>query len=225
MRKFFIYLTTGLLMISCSDVINKKPNLETAKEDIATIKEKYKDDYSPADFEALSDKLAGNVMKSVFAKGENAVKEGISFDKTYKEYLDEIKEERVKKEKELAELKAAVAVEVLDASIERGSGIMADYDVNLPVKVKIKNTSGKAIQGISGRIEAIDMFDKNIDNLKFEITDEVKPNAELVEDYIYDISFGDLKKMDESSFSKLKFVWVPQTIIFKDGSRLPKVDK
>lgn len=224
MRKIFIIITT-LLLMSCNNVIEKKPNLETVKEDVAQIKEKYKDEYTAEDFDALSDKLAGKVLGGVFAKGENAVKEGITFDKTYKEYLDEIKAEREKKEKILAELKGAVSVEILEHSKEQGTGLMAEYDVKMPVKIKVKNTSKKNIQGITGRIELIDMFNEKVETLGFELTSGLNVGEEKTDTYYYDISFGDLKKMEETAFSKLKFVWVPEKIIFQDGSYIPKEEK
>lgn len=225
MKRFLSILGMAIMLSSCNDVISKKPNIETAKEDIAQIKEKYKDEYSAEDFEALSDKLAGKVLGGVFAKGENAIKEGITFDKTYKEYLDEIKVAREKKEKILAELKGAVSVEVLEHSKVQGTGLMADYDVKMPVKIKVKNTSKNKIQGITGRIELVDMFDKKVENLGFELTSGLNIGEEKTDTYYYDIGFGDLKDMEETAFSKLKFVWVPEKIVFQDGSYIPKDEK
>lgn len=221
MKRFLSILGIALLLSSCNDVISKKPNIETAKEDIAQIKEKYKDEYSAEDFEALSDKLAGKVLGGVFAKGENAIKEGITFDKTYKEYLDEIKAAREKKERILAELKGAVSVEIL----EHSKGLMADYDVKMPVKIKVKNTSKNKIQGITGRIELVDMFGKKVETLGFELTSGLNVGEEKTESYYYDIGFGDLKDMEETAFRKLKFVWVPEKIVFQDGSYIPKDEK
>ena len=93
------------MITSCNNVIDKKVSLETAKEDIKEIREKYKDEYTESDFDALSEQLAGNVFGTFLAKGEDAAK-GVKFEKTYKEYLDEAKKERLEKEKIIAELNA-----------------------------------------------------------------------------------------------------------------------
>lgn len=91
MKKITICLIIAIFSLSsCNNVIDKNVSLETAKDDIKEIKEKYKDEYTEEDFDALSNKLAGNVFGTFLAKGEDAAK-GIKFEKTYKEYLEEAK--------------------------------------------------------------------------------------------------------------------------------------
>lgn len=222
MKKLLFVLISALMITSCNNVIDKKVSLETAKEDIKEIREKYKDEYTESDFDALSEQLAGNVFGTFLAKGEDAAK-GVKFEKTYKEYLDEAKKERLEKEKIIAELNAAANVTIDKFSRIHGTGFASDYDIKMPVAITVNNNTNKTISGITGKIEVIDMFDKKIENLGFEYTDPINPKSKLTKDFTYDIGFGnDLKDLNQSSFDKLKFKWIPEKIIFTDGSYLPK---
>lgn len=159
MKKITIYSIVAIFSLSsCNNVIDKKVSLETAKEDLKEIKEKYKDEYTEEDFDALSNELAGNVFGTFLAKGEDAAK-GIKFEKTYKEYLEEAKKERLEKEKLAAEAKkkeaeknakmnAATVISIYGYNFHKADSNNYEFQDYHIFKYAIKNKSSKEIKAV-----------------------------------------------------------------------------
>lgn len=233
MERFLSILGIVLLLSSCNDVISKKPNIETAKEDIAQIKEKYKDEYSEEDFGALSNKLAGKVLGGVFTKGENAIKEGITFDKTYKEYLDEIKKERLEREElakaakkaeeeRTAKMNNAITVTMYDKEYfpqNYDRGIYEDYNI---FKYAIKNKTDKEIKAIAISFTVYNALGNQIGNgFNMDFTDgRIPANGEYKGDAAYSINqfINDDNALKNAKFEDLSFKFDITKIVYSDGT-------
>lgn len=234
MRKIFIIATT-LLLMSCNNVIEKKPNLETVKEDVAQIKEKYKDEYTAEDFDALSDKLAGKVLGGVFAKGENAIKEGITFDKTYKEYLDEIKKERLEREElakaakkaeeeRMAKMNNAITVTMYGKEYfpeNYSAGRYEDYNV---FKYAIKNKTNKDIKAIAISFTVYNALGDQVGKgFNMDFTDSRIPaNGNYEGEAAYSINqfINEDNVLKNAKFEDLSFKFNITKIVYSDGTIL-----
>lgn len=235
MKQILSILGIALLLSSCNDAISKKPNLETAKEDIAKIKEKYKNDYSAEDFEVLGDKLAGKVLGGVLVKGENAIKEGITFDKTYKEYLDEIKKERLEREElaksakkaeeeRMAKMNNAIAVtmygkEYFPKNYDRG--IYEDYNI---FKYAIKNKTNKEIKAIAISFTVYNALGNQIGKgFNMDFTDgRIPANGNYEGEVAYSINqfINDDNVLKNAKFEDLSFKFDITKIVYSDGTIL-----
>jgi len=89
-------------------------------------------------------------------------------------------------------------------------------------KVGVKNTSAKPIAGVSGSLEFIDIFDKKVGGVSFRITENLQPGGEVLwtggRDYNQFIDHQ--KAVWNLEPGKFKTRFVPETIVFADGSKL-----
>ncbi|MCQ4141177.1 MULTISPECIES: hypothetical protein [Chryseobacterium] len=235
MKRITIYLFAAIFTLSsCNNVIDKKVSLETAKDDIKEIKEKYKDEYTEADFEALSNKLAGNVFGTFLSKGEDAAK-GIKFEKTYKEYLEEAKKERLEKEKLAAEAKkkeaekkakmnAAAVVTIYGYNFHEADSNNYEFQDYHIFKYAVKNKSSKEIKAIKFHFNIYNSLGDELGK-GFEMSltnDRIQPNSTFQNSMMFDANSynSDDNRIASSNFEDLKFELVVDKIVFSDGSIL-----
>lgn len=223
------------MLLSCGNVIDKKPNIETAKEDIVQIKEKYKDEYTAEDFEVLSDRLAGKVLGAAFAKGENALKDGVTFDKTYKEYLDEIKKERLEREElakaakkaeeeRMAKMNNAITVTMYGKEYvpeNYSAGRYEDYNV---FKYAIKNKTNKEIKAIAISFTVYNALGDQIGKgFNMDFTDgRISANQSYEGEAVYSINqfMDEDNALKNAKFEDLSFKFNISKIVYTDGSIL-----
>ncbi|MDQ0040848.1 hypothetical protein [Variovorax boronicumulans] len=132
---------------------------------------------------------------------------------------EKLQAERTQK---IAELDKAVLVTLLSKR-----EVLKDYQVNRysdyqEFKVGIKNTSTKPVAGVAGSLEFVDIFDKTVGGVTFRITETIQPGSDVVwtggRDYNQFIEQHKAVWNLESGKYKTRFV--PETVIFSDGSKL-----
>lgn len=235
MKKFTIYLFVAIFSLSsCNQVIDKKVSLETAKDDIKEIKEKYKDEYTEADFEALSNELAGNVFGTFLAKGEDAAK-GVKFEKTYKEYLEEVKKERLEKEKLAAEAKkreaeknakmnATSVVTIYGYNYHKADSNNYEFQDYHIFKYAVKNKSSKEIKAVKFHFNIYNSLGDELgEGYEMSLTgNRIQPNSTFQNSMMFDANSysSDDNKLASSNFEDLKFEIIVDKIVFSDGTTL-----
>lgn len=235
MKKITIYLFVAIFSLSsCNNVIDKKVSLETAKDDIKEIKEKYKDDYTEADFESLSNKLVGNVFGAFLEKGEDAAK-GVKFEKTYKEYLDEAKKERLEKEKlaveakkketeKIAKMNAASVVSIYEYNFHKADSNNYEFQDYHIFKYAVKNKSSKEIKALKFHFNIYNSLgDEMGKGYEMSLTnDRIQPNTTFQNSMMFDANSysSDDNKLASSNFEDLKFEIIVDKIVFSDGTTL-----
>jgi hypothetical protein len=235
MRKITIFLFAAFITLSsCNNVIDKKVSLETAKDDIKEIKEKYKDEYTDADFETLSNKLAGNVFGAFLTKGEDAAK-GIKFEKTYKEYLEEAKKERLEKEKlaaeakkkeaeKIAKMNSASVVSIYGYNFHKADSNNFEFQDYHIFKYAVKNKSSKEIKAIKFHFNIYNSLGDELGKgYEMSLTDDrIQPNSTFQNSMMFEANSynSDDNRIASSNFEDLKFEIVVDKIVFSDGTTL-----
>ena len=235
MKKTTIYLFFAIFtLLSCNNVIDKKVSLETAKDDIKEIREKYKDDYAEADFDALSDKLVGNVFGTFLTKGEDAAK-GIKFEKTYKEYLEEAKKERLEKEKladeakkkeaeKSAKMNAATVVTIYGYNFHKADSNNYEFQDYHIFKYAVKNKSSKEIKALKFHFNIYNSLGDEVGKgYEMSLTDDrIQPNSNYENSMMFDANSysSEDNKLASANFEDLKFDIVVDKIVFSDGTTL-----
>lgn len=230
---FYLILSLGILS-SCNDTINKKVSIETAKEDIKQIKEKHKGEYTDADFESLTDELTGNILRTVLAKGEDAAK-GIKFDKTYKDYLEEAKKNRLEKEKlaqeakkmeaeKTAKMNMAAVVTIYGYEYHKANYENSEYRDYHIFNYAIQNKTPKEIKALKFHFNIYNALGDELGN-GFEMSftdDRVKPNSTYQDSMMFDANSysSEDNKIASSKFENLKFNITIDKIVYSDGSVL-----
>ena len=235
MKKITIYLFAAIFSLSsCNKVIDKKVSLETAKDDIKEIKEKYKDEYTEEDFDALSNKLIGNVFGAFLTKGEDAAK-GVKFEKTYKDYLEEAKKERLEKEKlaakkkkkeseKIAKMNAASVVTIYGYNYHKADSNNYEFQDYHIFKYAVKNKSSKEIKAIKFHFNIYNSLGDELGSgYEMSLTnDKIQPNSTFQNNMMFDANSynSDDNKLGSSKFEDIKFEIIVDKIVFSDGTTL-----
>lgn len=235
MKKITIYLFFAIFSLtSCNNIIDKKVSIETAKDDIKEIKEKYKDEYTEADFDALSNKLVGNVFGTFLTKGEDAAK-GVKFEKTYKEYLEEAKKERLEKEKlaveakkkeaeKIAKMNAATVVSIYGYNFHKADSNNYEFQDYHVFKYAVKNKSSKEIKAVKFHFNIYNSLGDELGKgYEMSLTDDrIQPNSTYQNNMMFDANSysSDDNKLASSNFEDLKIEIVVDKIVFSDGTTL-----
>lgn len=151
-------------------------------------------------------------------------------------YLAEAKLEEAKQEALKAKLKAereaalkamreAVTVTLVSKrlAIERGySGMVMDE--NIEVVFGYKNNTTKDVSGVKGRISVQDLFGDEISAFQVSNDATIKTGESNTwtgsRSVKFSVGHNDDRKLADLSDDKYKIVWVPQVIVFKDGSKM-----
>jgi hypothetical protein len=156
----------------------------------------------------------------------DAIKEQAKFEKERAEAA--AREEALKKKLEQeratvrAELEKAVTVTlVAKRELPRNFEIrrISDYQ---EFKIGVENRSAKAIAGVSGTINFIDVFDKEVGSVNFRITETIEPGKTAVwtggRDYNQFIdTHRAVWNLEEG---KYKTRFVPEAVVYADGTKL-----
>lgn len=235
MKKVLLGLVTAMLLLSCKKVIDQKVSLETAKEDVAKIKEENKGEYTDADFDKMGDELAGSVFRAALSKGKDGIEDGVKFDKTYREYLDEAKSQRIEQEElaakmkkeELArqaKMKSVITVsiykkEFIPSSFEAGR--LDDYNV---FDYAIENKSDKEIKAMKFSFSIKNALGDDIGNgYEIDVTDDrIAPKSVYKNRAAYDYNQFENsdKKIANAKFEDLTFDIDVLKIVYSDGTVL-----
>jgi hypothetical protein len=231
MKKISILLFAGLISLaSCTNTLDKKVNVATFKEDLAEIKKSA--NYDSTDYETLAFAVG---MTTLLGKNEK-------IDQTYRQALDELKAERVKKEQEALRVKMeyekalaawqknfdvvnnAVSVKVLKKGFEQDR---YGFEKKLWFAYSITNNSGKDIDGIKGGVLFYDKFGDRLAANGLTYEKPLKNGQTINYTLYYDYNqFIDRDvKLKNSDLDKLKIEWEPGVILFNDGTSLQVEDK
>ena len=98
----------------------------------------------------------------------------------------------------------------------------ADYEDYITYKFALQNKTDKDIVAITGTMTFNDLFDKEIKTLRLTYDDGIKANSSV--NYSATTDYNQFRDEDEllksKTLDKIKLVWRPEKIIFKDGTTL-----
>lgn len=138
-------------------------------------------------------------------------------------------EEKALKEKLEQERQAAVKAinDAVTVTLLKKGELPKNYDVGRyseqqSFDVGIKNNSDKAIAGVSGELEFVDLFDKVVGSVSFRISETIAPGGDYrwkgVRDYNQFVA--EHRAVWNLEEGKYKTRFVPEAVVFKDGSSL-----
>jgi len=219
-KLFLLTIGISAIIFSCSSPMAKKYNEETAKDDIAAIKEKL--DTTEIQL------LAGTMFR---LKLQDKKME----DMTYAEILEDGKKWKAEQEKIEAEQKALAEkakkeeearikklTESVIVSCFEKSFAEYDYQEYITYKFVIQNKSDKEIRAVKGSISFTNLFDDEIKSLSFVYDQpigagkEVNWNAQTD----YNQFMDDDVSLKNKDLKDIKVVWKPEKVIFADGTTL-----
>jgi hypothetical protein len=233
--RFAVVLFCSFLALSCSEnVKNKKINEETMEKDMQAIR----------DSKQLSDEetrlLAAYIVRSKLASVFGGA--GLPKDKTVGQMIDEqrnweeeqklkeaeqkrLAEEAAKEEARLAEqLRTTVQVAVYKKSFSASDWQRGQYEDYISLGFVFKNLTNKDIRGFTGTVIFNDIFDKEIAKTNLSI-DEVLPAGKTVRwqgQRKYNQFDSEDKKLANTDLNNLKIVWMPEKVLFTDGTKIGK---
>jgi len=215
MKKITLISVVYLLLLSCSSPLNKKYNEETLSEDAKEIKEKGKLSEEDAQI------MAGWIVRAKLSgdKLEN---------KTYGEILTEAKDYnkeqellaekvRIEEEEKKNRLGTALTVAMYDKGYTK-----YDYQDYLTYSLAFENKSQKNIRAFKGSLIINDLFDSEIKSINLTIDDPIASGETFKGTYTSDYNqFKDEdSRLKNKNIGDLKIVWIPEKIIFEDGTIL-----
>jgi hypothetical protein len=218
MRKVFLIIFISGIIISCSSPLDRKFNETTLDKDALLIKDNV--DTTEA---AL---ILGTILRYKF---QSKPMEGL----TYREILEEGKKFKAGQEKIEAEQKALAeeAKKAEEARIKRlNESLMVslfnkgyekvDYEDYITYDFVFNNKTSKDMVAFTGRMVFNDLFDKEIKTINITYDNGIAANSKVTYNATTDYNqFDDSDKaLRYKELSKIKLVWLPEKIIFKDGS-------
>lgn len=182
--------------------------------------------------------LAGYVMRAKM--GEIFGKEGMPLGTTVGNALEDQKKWIAEQEKKAAEAKAlkekmlqeqAKAREAIENAVVvtliSKRELPKNYDLSRYSEVQqfvvgVHNKSEKEVVGVSGSLEFIDIFDKNVGGVGFSISERIKPGGDAkwtgVRDYNQFIA--EHRAVWNLEDGKYTTKFIPKSIVFADGTKL-----
>lgn len=122
-----------------------------------------------------------------------------------------------------ARLKQAATVVLTNLSVLSKNYDAGRYSDRLALTFAIMNRTGKAISGVKGVTVFDDQFGAEISRMSLSMDEDVAPNStRTIEGYGKDINQfeADDQKLATTPFSKIKATFIPEMIVFADGSKL-----
>lgn len=220
MKKVVVLLFVSIIVLSCSNPVDKPYKKDTLEEDIIEIKKKVTDE----ELETLAGYIALQELAEESMLG-----------KTYAELLDEAKQlqEKLKEQEEEERLLAEEArvneakrIEKLNNSLtvsmfDKGYSEYK-YDEYITMKFAFHNKTEKDIRAFTGTVVINDLFDKEIQKINLTYDDGVLANSK--KNWNAQTEYNQFKDEDVALKNKdmedLKVVWKPEKIIYSDGTTL-----
>ncbi len=211
-----------LLFVGCDD-----PKSKVIPKDIAAMKEdasfkKAVDELSEKEKKLLAAYMIRMKMKEAFLKDESesrvTIAEAI---KLQQEWLDKrsgkVSDASPEQLSQRAEMLDMVKVSLTDKGYYEG-----DYKNQITLKLRFSNKSGKDIQGVKGVAVLKDIFGDKIKNIRISYTEGLKAQETKIWSGVmrFNQFMSSDIKLKNTDLKKIKFEWVPEMIIFEDGSEL-----
>ena len=215
-KKQIIILSGFLILLSsCSNPLNNKYSDSTLAKDAAEIKDskKLNDDEIKM--------LAGYIMLAKLGGKSLEGKTYADILKDAKNIKNEQEELALKTKKEQEEKQTKLGAVLTVALYDKGFS-KEDYDSYLTYSVAIENKSDKNIKAIKGSMVINDLFDTEITTLN--LVEDTGIAAKQIYKTTYTSDYNQFKSEDKLLKSKdlkdLKVIWLPEKIIFEDGTTL-----
>lgn len=219
MRKLLYFLAVFTL-ISCSNPMNRKYDESKFEEDAKAIKESGKLNDEEAQMMAgwiVISKLQG---KSLDGKTYNDIlNEAKDFKKQQEELAENLKKE---KQERIEKYNKALTFTVYDKGFQEADIMNSEYQDLITFEIAIQNKTGKEIKAIKGPLSFFDLFGEELYTASYTQEDPIKPN-EIYKTQIsvdYNQFTDGLKTLKNKDLSALKFEYIPEKIIFADGTEL-----
>lgn len=220
MRTLICVIVLVLVLFGCESPLDRTYNEKTLEEDAKAIR---------AEIDTTETVLLlGTIFRYKF---EEKALEG----KTYRDLIEEGRKFKAEQDKIEAEEKALAARareaeeaktkrlnESLTVTVFDKSFIKLDYEEYITYKFAFKNKTDKDILALTGVMIFNDLFDKKIKELSLTYDDGVAANSTIQWDATteYNQFIDSDKALKNKDLDKIKLVWVPEKIIFKDGTTL-----
>ena len=216
---------------------NSKPLSETFLQEIQGFKNLPKDD---ADLlnryvsrHVLMEKLRGDAEKEIPLVGKT-VGEIIELQRQWdKEKAEEealqkklAEEAKAKEEAILTELRKTLTLTVFKKGFLPTNYDISRYQEYISFSVTYQNNSQKDIRAFQGTVAFKDLFGDLVKNLNIKITNPIKAGGKANWDGVMDYNqFIDSDvRLRNAELKNLKVDWIPEKIIFADGTTIPKDD-
>lgn len=120
------------------------------------------------------------------------------------------------------EMNRVVTLAVTDVRFVKSDWQAGRYDDVIEIRIAVANKTDRDIAGVKGHVEFADMFGDGIKSIGLAIDDAIKANGTLTWKGSMDFNQfrAEDKKLASTPLEKLKVTWVPDTIIFQDGTKL-----
>ncbi|NTW15333.1 MAG: DUF2939 domain-containing protein [Candidatus Moranbacteria bacterium] len=134
---------------------------------------------------------------------------------------EQAKAEAEAERKKFDVLRAVISLDVTEKTFIPSDIYRGTYQDFIGMSLKITNHSDKAVRGFQGKLKFMDMFDNEISTnpIKYEqaIKADESVNYSVTKDYNQFIDEDNQLKNTE--LSSLKYEWMPDTIIYEDGTK------
>jgi hypothetical protein len=234
MNKLLVISLMLLTLTACSDPRKEVLPTDLSGESLNKFGEKIKD--LPEDDKKL---LAGYMMRAEMSKtfGNEKVPVGITVQQAIdnqkswvakneaEEKAQKAKAEKMKAEADAKkqEAKNALAVTVYDKQIIQG-----DFDKSIVLRIDFQNKTNKTITAVKGIINFKDKFGDPVNSMNFSETNLViAPHQSEKRDLGRHLNefMNDDKVFADTSLNDLTYEFIPDQILFDDGSKIvmPKI--
>jgi len=224
MKRIYLFVFVSIFLLSCTKTIDKKIVLTEYEEMITKIKSE-NTEYSESDFIKANNLLDGLAFRSL-QKGS------MNTEKTYRQLLNEAKLENEKEaaeiktyNDELDKLKAIVSVNVKQSQYVEGypKGSSEIYRTFIS-EIEVTNQSDKDITGLQGSILVKNAAGDVIKTSYVKLADpDLLPAGKTereAREYPVLEDYDNIMELKANQPETFKYEWVPELIIFKDGSRM-----
>ena len=220
MKRDFFFIVLAIVICSCNNPLDRKYSEKTLEEDAKAIREKIDTTETAI--------LLGTILRYKFQDKkleEKTYGELLEDGRKFKEEQDKIEAEQKilaeKAEREEAE-KTQRLSEALTVTVFNKNFIELDYEEYITLQFAFQNNTEKDILAFTGIMIFNDLFNKEIKKLSLTYDDGIRANSTVHWDATTDYNqFRDSDKaLRNKELSKIKLVWIPEKIIFKDGTIL-----
>jgi hypothetical protein len=223
-----------LPLTACSNIKNKKVTAENKDKVWAEIKNS--NDLTVEEVGLLQGYVIRHGLKDAFSGKEVSLPEG----KTIGEMIEEqrkfvedakVREEEEKQRREKAKAEAdqrrkalldALIITVYDKGFQASDYTEGVYDDYITIELAYENHTTKDIRGFKGIVVFNDLFGDEIEKLQLKEDRIVKAGQTLkvAKTIDYNQFKDDDKKLRSTTLENMKIEWVPDTIMFTDGTSL-----
>jgi len=123
----------------------------------------------------------------------------------------------------IAKLNQTASVTLASKTFRPSNAMAGRYSDVVAFTFAVNNKGAKPISGIKGRFRFEDQFGDLIKELNLSMDENIAANqTQLVSGYSMDVNqfMDDDVKLANTDFSKLKATFIPEMIVFADGTRL-----